>query len=113
MPPVIHNLKKALVLYVKKTYKTTMNKIIINTKAQKQLGKLPDHIVRKLQTWAEQVEMMGIKAVREIVGYHDEPLRGNRYGQRSIRLSKAYRAFYIEHGNAIVIEIIEVNKHEY
>lgn len=90
-----------------------MNKIIINTKAQKQLRKLPGHIVRKLQTWAEQVEMMGIKAVREIVGYHDKSLRGNRYGQRSIRLSKAYRAFYIEHGNAIFIEVIEVNKHEY
>ncbi len=34
-------------------------------------------------------------------------------GQRSFRLSKAYRGFYIEHNGNIIIEVIEVNKHEY
>ncbi len=45
--------------------------------------------------------------------YHDEPLKGQRIGQRSIRLSKSYRAIYIEHNDDIIIEVIEVNKHEY
>jgi len=90
-----------------------MNQVIFNKKARKQLKKLPVHIVTKLQTWAEQVEMMGIDAIRKIPGYHDEPLKGNRDGQRSVRLSKAYRAFYIEHGGTITIEVIEVNKHDY
>ena len=48
---------------------------------------------------------------------HDELLTGERKGQRSIRLSKAYRAFYIEYdileGNINIIEVTEVNKHEY
>ncbi|MFH2065336.1 MAG: type II toxin-antitoxin system mRNA interferase toxin, RelE/StbE family [Pseudomonadota bacterium] len=90
-----------------------MNKIVISKKAQKQLKKIPDHIQRNLQIWASQVEMMGINEVRKIKGYHDEPLLADRKWQRSVRLSKAYRAFYIEHENSIIIEVIEVNKHDY
>ena len=67
-----------------------MNQVIFNKNAQKQLKKLPSHIVRKLQLWAEQVEMLGIGEIRKIQGYHDEPLTADRKGQRSIRLSKAY-----------------------
>ncbi len=90
-----------------------MNQIIINQKVWKQLKKLPIHIVRKFQIWVEQVEMLGIEEIRKISGYHDEPLQADRKGQRSIRLSKLYRAFYIEYKNDIIIEVIEVNKHEY
>ena len=53
--------------------------------------------------------------VRKIPGYHDEPLQGDRKGQRSIRLSKLYRAIYIidRSGQMEIVEIIEVNKHDY
>ncbi len=87
-----------------------MNKIILNKKAQKQLRKVPAHIQGKLQGWIEAVEAFGIEEIRLIPGYHDEPLKGRRTGQRSIRLSKAYRAIYIDN---TIIEIIEVNKHDY
>lgn len=72
------------------------------------------HIALKLQAWIDDVGHRGVKEVRKIVGYHDEPLKGNRDGQRSIRLSRAYRAIYTEKsGKVRFIEIIEVNKHEY
>ena len=58
---------------------------------KKVLKTIPIHIVRNLQRWALQVEMLGINEIRKIPGYHDEPLKGKRKGQRSIRLSKAYR----------------------
>ncbi len=90
-----------------------MNQVILNKKAKKQFKKLPIHVARKLLKWSEQVETFGIMIIREISGYHDEPLHSNRKGQRSIRLSKAYRAFYIEHEDNIIIEVIEVNKHDY
>lgn len=46
--------------------------------------------------------------------YHDEPLSGERAGQRSIRLSKAYRAFYrIEGTTAKLVRVSAINKHEY
>lgn len=90
-----------------------MNEIIINKKAQKQLKKLPAHIIKNFQLWVKTVEMIGIEETRKIKGYHDEPLHWDRNGQRSVRLSKAYRTFYIQQGNDIIIEVIEVNKHDY
>jgi proteic killer suppression protein len=45
--------------------------------------------------------------------YHDEPLKGDRLGQRSIRLSRSYRLIYIESQELGVVKVVEVNKHEY
>lgn len=65
--------------------------------------------------WVHAVGQYGLREVRKISGYHDEPLKGERKGQRSIRLSKGYRAIYIidDSGNTEIVEIIEVNKHDY
>ena len=83
--------------------------------AKKQIKKLPLYIKIKLLEWAKSVERDGIREVRKMKGFHDEPLKGNRVGQRSIRLSKAYRAIYREENNGTINLIIveEVNKHEY
>ncbi|WPD23167.1 MAG: type II toxin-antitoxin system mRNA interferase toxin, RelE/StbE family [Candidatus Electrothrix scaldis] len=91
-----------------------MEKVVLD-KVRKRLKKLPVHIVRNLQRLALQVESLGIAEVRKIPGYHDEPLAGKRTGQRSIRLSKSYRAFYVEldDQNIKLIRVEEVNKHEY
>ena len=85
--------------------------IEFSKKVEKALDKIPRYILVKLQSWVDAVEKQGIYKVRKLPGYHDEPLAGDRKGQRSIRLSKAYRAFYIETNNQILI--IEVNKHDY
>ena len=76
---------------------------------------LPKFIIRKLLAWIQDVEVQGLQSVRKIPGYHDEPLKGQRKGQRSIRLNQAYRAIYeIKNDGSIeFIEILEVNKHEY
>ena len=79
------------------------------------------HIVRNLQKWALQVEELGIEEIRKIPGYHDEPLRGDREGQRSVRLSRSYRAFYIEYSendqtqqeSINIVSVEEVSKHDY
>ncbi len=61
------------------------------------------------------VERVGLVEVRKLSRYHDEPLKGTRKGQMSIRLNRAYRAIYIEHkdGKIQIVEVIEVSKHEY
>jgi proteic killer suppression protein len=61
------------------------------------------------------VEESGIHETRKYKGFHDEPLKGNREGQRSVRLNRTYRAIYVEHksGEVELIEVIEVNKHDY
>lgn len=81
--------------------------------AEKQLNRLPVHIVEALEHWIEIVEQFGIYKIRMVPGYHDEPLKGQRSGQRSIRLNRSYRALYIELENTIELRVIEVNKHEY
>ena len=86
-----------------------------STKAKKQLAKLPEHVLNKLETWVRAVELDGLEAVRFVPGYHDEPLHGKRMGQRSIRLSKAYRAIYVvrSYGAVEFVSVEEVTKHEY
>ncbi len=89
--------------------------IELTKNAQKDLIKVPGYIKDKLLFWIDAVERLGIQQSRKIPGFHDEPLKGDRKGQRSIRLSKAYRAIYIEdqRKEVHIISIIEVNKHEY
>ena len=79
------------------------------------LKRLPKHIIAKLTAWINAVGHNGLSEVRKIPGFHDEPLKGDRLGQRSIRLSKSYRAIYIidKAGQMEIVEIIEVNKHDY
>ena len=83
--------------------------------AKKQIKKLPVYIKVKLLDWAKSVERDGLREVRKMKSYHDEPLQGERKGQRSIRLSKSYRAIYREEkdGTINLIIVEEVNKHEY
>ena len=87
----------------------------LSKRAQKDLQKVPVYIAMKLQMWVEFFEEQGVRAVRKIPSFHDEPLQGNRKGQRSIRLNKAYRAIYIEKINQRIslLEVQEVNKHDY
>jgi len=89
--------------------------VVLTRQVQKQLQKLPRHVVVKLQAWVEAVETEGLEAVRKMPGFHDEPLKGKRQGQRSIRLSHAYRGIYTvkSKGEVGVVRVEEVTKHVY
>lgn len=89
--------------------------VILSKQAERDLRKAPQHIVLKMAAWIDDVGYSGIREVRKIPGYHDEPLKGKRRGQRSIRLSKQYRAIYRINENIkkVYVHILEVNKHEY
>lgn len=90
-------------------------RVEFHPKAFKALRSLPDHIVAKLKTWVTAVELLGLREIRKRPGFHDEPLQGNRKGQRSVRLNRAYRAIYVQtaDGDIELVEILEVSKHEY
>jgi toxin HigB-1 len=87
--------------------------VLLSKFAEKQLKGLPQHIKEAFLYWVKAVGLYGVRAVRKQSGYHDEPLKGNRMGQRSIRLNKSYRAIYMETIEGLEIVVIEVNKHEY
>jgi addiction module RelE/StbE family toxin len=83
--------------------------------AEKQLRKVPSHILRKFALWVDLVTMEGLAAARAIPGYRDHGLKGDWKGHRAIRLSEAYRAIYQERGDGTVqtVYVEEVNKHDY
>ena len=92
-----------------------MTKVTWGKPVEKQLDRIPEVIARKFRIWVALVEESGIREVRKHKGFHDEPLKGKRQGQRSVRLNRAYRAIYadLETGKVELIEVLEVNKHEY
>ncbi len=90
-----------------------VTKVLVSKPAEKQLRKIPMHIKESLGVWMETVERLGIREARKFPGLHDEPLHGDRKGQRSVRLNKAYRALYVETIQGLELLVIEVNKHEY
>lgn len=89
--------------------------VVLTRSAKRDLLRTPLHIIRKLQAWIDEIENAGLNEAKKIPGYHDEALKGNRLGQRSIRLNKAYRAIYIIdiQGNITIIKVLEINKHDY
>lgn len=80
---------------------------------EKQLSKVPDFIRKKVMFWVLLVESNGLAEVMKSPGFHDEPLKGDRKGQRSVRMNKAYRLIYCVIQDRVHIELLEVHKHEY
>jgi proteic killer suppression protein len=89
--------------------------IRISATAAKQLKKVPWNIRAKFNAWCEILSVEGMLEARKMRGFRDEALQGKRWGQRSVRLSRSYRVIYKElaKGELAVIEVLEVNKHEY
>ena len=112
---VFSQCKKPLDIVLKIEYiPLVIREVHLSKQVKKDLTKVPQFILDKFEAWVEAIKEIGLKETRKIKGYHDEPLKGKRLGQRSVRLNKAYRAIYcVEHGIIKFIEVLEVNKHEY
>lgn len=89
--------------------------IELTKNAQKDLKNLPVFIIEKFFHWVKLVKQEGLRKARTVKGFHDEPLKGKRKGQRSVRLNGSYRAIYVEKLNSSIefIEVQEVNNHDY
>jgi proteic killer suppression protein len=59
-----------------------MTKVTWGKQVEKQLDRIPDVIHRKFRLWVALVEESGVREVRKNKGFHDEPLKGTRQGQR-------------------------------
>jgi proteic killer suppression protein len=90
-------------------------RVELSNTAEKQLAKVPGHIVKKFALWVDLVTVEGLSAARVITGYRDHALKGEWKGYRAIRLSDAYRAIYEEReaGTIRAVYVEEVNKHDY
>lgn len=95
--------------------KSVNTEINISKLAFKNLKRTPRYIQEKFRTWLVAVDKAGLARTRKNPGWHDEPLHGDRKGQRSIRLNRQWRAIYVvwEDGKIEFIEVIEVTPHDY
>lgn len=88
--------------------------VTITRQAKKGLEKAPGYIQDKFFTWVFSVQEFGLETTRKASGFHDEPLSGQRKGQRSVRLNKQWRAIYTEtEMNEILVTVMEVTPHDY
>ncbi len=109
-------LPSGLAQYTYQVYCPAMIKRVdLTPSARKDLRKVPVAIVTKFRAWVDDVEHNGLEEAQKRPGYHDEPLRGKRAGQRSVRLNRAWRAIYEikADGTIELVEVQEVNKHDY
>lgn len=91
-----------------------ITEVVLTKKALRGLQTVPHFILDNFQIWVKSILEIGIEEVRKIPGYHDEPLQGKRKGFRSVRLNRSYRVIYKMSGSHIeLVEVCEVNKHEY
>ena len=74
---------------IQKSYVVELTKF-----AGKQAERLPKAMLEAFVVWIDLVEEFGLPKVRQAKGYHDEPLKGHRKGQRSVRLNRSYRVHY-------------------
>ncbi len=92
-----------------------IRRVELSARATKDLRRVPAQVLDKLELWVRMVEMTGLAEVRRIPGFHDEPLKWNRKGQRSIRLSLLWRAIYeiAKDGSVEFVRVEEVTPHKY
>jgi proteic killer suppression protein len=92
-----------------------INRVELSAGAKKDLRRVPAPVLKKFRAWIDDVEFNGVEEARKRPGYHDEPLKGERRGQRSVRLNRSWRAIYEikGDGNVEFVEVKEVNHHDY
>lgn len=79
----------------------------------RRLRTLPVRVRDSYETWKNVLRAAGPEALRELPGTRDEVLRGQWKGYRSSRLSSRYRVIYRVVRDNLVIEVIDVNPHDY
>ncbi len=75
--------------------------------------KLPPNVVKKYNLWKDIVFSDGPKALREFPGFRDEKLLGQRFGERSSRLSLQYRVIYTVDRDVVTVYVLEITPHKY
>jgi proteic killer suppression protein len=91
-------------------------KIEFTKSAEKEFHKAPKVIKDKVLRWLDSLIEVGWAntCLEGGKGLHDEPLLGNREGQRSIRLNKSWRLIYVlDKGELVIITVIRISKHDY
>ena len=75
--------------------------------------RVPKEVLKRYEKWKDIVQVSGPRGLRLIKGFHDESLRGEWRGCRSSRLGLQYRVIYRVVADQVLVQVIDVNAHEY
>lgn len=88
--------------------------INVHAKAEKSIKKAPKQVQTKFMLWIKSLEELGMAQTRKVKGWHDEPLKGEKKGIRSIRLNKQWRLEYIYDKEKIeIVWVQDIHPHTY
>lgn len=79
----------------------------------RQLGSIPEDILKRYEKWKDIVTVSGPQGLRLIKGFHDEALRGEWKGYRSSRLGLKYRVIYKIMRAQILVQVVNIIAHDY
>lgn len=79
----------------------------------RQLGSIPEDILKRYEKWKDIVTVSGPQGLRLIKGLHDEALRGEWKGCRSSRLGLKYRVIYKIVRDQILVQVVNIIAHDY
>jgi addiction module RelE/StbE family toxin len=81
--------------------------------AEKNIDRLPKHILEKYEFWKNVVHISGPEGLRTFKGFKDHALKGEWGGHRSSYLNDTYRVIYRIDGQEVKVYVIDVNAHDY
>ena len=79
----------------------------------RQLGSVPEDILKRYEKWKDIVAVSGPQGLRLIKGFNDEALRGKWKGYRSSRLGLKYRVIYKIVRDHILVQVVNITPHDY
>lgn len=90
-----------------------MWRVFEHRRVDKHLSSAPEDILKRYEKWKDIVAISGPEGLRQIKGFHDEALKGERKGYRSSRLGIKYRVIYKVEAQEILVNVVEVTAHDY
>ncbi|MFH1223057.1 MAG: type II toxin-antitoxin system RelE/ParE family toxin [Pseudomonadota bacterium] len=87
--------------------------VVDENRVFKALEKLPKEIRAAYSVWRKIILTEGFLGLRRVKGFHFEKLKGSRVGQYSCRLNRGFRVIFQMGRDKVLLEVLEVNKHDY
>jgi addiction module RelE/StbE family toxin len=88
--------------------------ILEHGRVDKQFSKsVPVEILKRYEKWKDIARISGRSGLRRIRGFRDEALSGQWKGHRASRLGQQWRMIYRSSKDVLIIEVVEVNAHDY
>lgn len=90
-----------------------MWEILEHRRVDRQLGRIPNEVLKRYEKWKDVVTISGPRGLRWIRGFRDEALKGEWEGHRSSRLNLQYRVIYRVDGDRVLVEVVSVTAQDY